>query len=126
MALKQSDKNDMKYDEATIEFEPDFEVVQMPVEKLDEIGVEEVERVPEVEADKSYIQIRQKREGTRNIFSLLFLAGFLLLLLIGMILGFFMDGNQLDNTKEVMLTISGILSGPLGFVVGYYFRRNEE
>lgn len=122
MALKSTDEKNVP----KVEFEPDFEVVQMPVERLDEIGIEEVEQIPEIEKDKSYIQIRQKREGVRGHFAIIFLVGFLVLLIIGMVLGFLMDGNQLDNTREIILTISGILSGPLGFVIGYYFKSSEE
>jgi len=122
MALKESEHDKTP----KVEFEPDFEVVQIPVEDLDEIGVEEIEKVPEVEEDKSYVKIRQRREGTRGSFALIFLIGFLILLLIGMVLGFLMDGSQMDNTREILLTISGILSGPLGFVIGYYFRKGEE
>ena len=122
MALKESEHDKTP----KVEFEPDFEVVQIPVEDLDEIGVEEIEKVPEVEEDKSYVKIKQRREGTRGSFALIFLIGFLILLLIGMVLGFLMDGSQMDNTREILLTISGILSGPLGFVIGYYFRKGEE
>lgn len=107
------------------EFEPDFEVTSLPVEGLEKEGVEEVEKIPEVE-NKTFVRVKEKREFTRSTFALIFLVGFIILLGLGMLLGFFMEGDQLNNTQEVMLTISGILSGPLGFVVGYYFRRSEE
>lgn len=115
-----------KTEASVSETEPDFEVVQIPVKELKDIGVENVEQVPEPESDKPLIDIKKKQEVTRSTFTIIFLVGFIVLLLVGMILGFLMDGNQLDNTKEILLTISGILSGPLGFVVGYYFRSSQE
>ena len=36
------------------------------------------------------------------------------------------EGKKVENMREAMITVSGILSGPLGFVIGYYFRRQEE
>lgn len=109
-----------------LEYEPDFEVTHLPVGELEDIGVENVEKLPEVQKSKPFVDLKQKREGTRGFFSIIFLGGFIFLLTLGMVLGFFMDGNQLDNTREILLTIAGILSGPMGFVVGYYFRRSEE
>ncbi len=108
------------------DFEPDFEVTRVPIEELESIGVKSVEKVPEVGADSALVKVKEKQEGARSIFSIIFLVGFILLLFAGLILGFLMEGNQLDNTREVLLTISGILSGPLGFVIGYYFRSSEE
>ncbi|KKQ36191.1 MAG: hypothetical protein US52_C0006G0021 [candidate division WS6 bacterium GW2011_GWA2_37_6] len=122
MATKETDSPKL----VDIESEPDFEVVQMPVDQLEDIGVSEIEKVPEVSEDKAYVQIKQKREGARNSFAIIFLVGFLILLFVAMVIGFLMEGDQLDNTKEILLTISGILSGPMGFVIGYYFRRSEE
>lgn len=125
MAVKSNDKNEFT-DETNVEFEPDFDIVQMPIDELSDIGVDKVEKVPDFEANKPLIDIKKKQEVTRSTFTIIFLVGFISLLLAGLILGFFMDGNQLDNTKEILLTISGILSGPLGFVVGYYFRSSEQ
>ena len=97
-------------------FEPDFEVTSLPVEGLENEGVDEVEKIPEVN-NKTFVKVKEKREVTRSTFALIFLVGFIVLLGLGMLLGFFMEGDQLNNTQEVLLTISGILSGPLGFVV---------
>lgn len=119
MATAPTNKND-------VEFEPDFEVTKLPVGELKKAGVKEVEKLPEVEDEKPAIDLKEKREGARSSFSLILLSGFIGLLVLGLVLGFFMEGSQIDNTREILLTISGILSGPMGFVVGYYFRRSEE
>jgi len=31
-----------------------------------------------------------------------------------------------DQLKDGLLAISGVLSGPLGFIIGYYFKTNTE
>lgn len=33
---------------------------------------------------------------------------------------------ELDGYKDLLLAVSGILSGPLGFIIGYYFKSNKE
>ena len=32
----------------------------------------------------------------------------------------------MKKIKFVLVTVSGILSGPLGFIVGYYFKATKE
>ncbi|MEI7579848.1 MAG: hypothetical protein WCJ58_07520 [bacterium] len=70
--------------------------------------------------------ITVKREDTRGRLALAFLIGFFVLLVIGMIISAFNTGDKITSAKEILLTLSGILSGPLGFVIGYYFRSSEE
>ena len=31
-----------------------------------------------------------------------------------------------DDYKDLLVAVSGILSGPLGFIVGYYFKASKE
>jgi hypothetical protein len=33
---------------------------------------------------------------------------------------------SVDDYKDMLVTVSGILSGPLGFIVGYYFKASTE
>lgn len=33
---------------------------------------------------------------------------------------------SVDEYKDMLVTVSGILSGPLGFIVGYYFKASKE
>lgn len=33
---------------------------------------------------------------------------------------------KVDEYKDMLVTVSGILSGPLGFIVGYYFKASKE
>ncbi|MCA9385263.1 hypothetical protein KC717_01305 [Candidatus Dojkabacteria bacterium] len=74
-------------------------------------------------------QIRQQREETRGALAKIFMIGFYIMILLG---GLFVAVNndplesKVQYLQDVLLALSGILSGPLGFVVGYYFRRQEE
>lgn len=33
---------------------------------------------------------------------------------------------SVDEYKDMLITVSGVLSGPLGFIVGYYFKASKE
>ncbi len=107
------------------DFEPDFEVTQVPIDELGELGIDRAEKIAESTSD-NYIKLIEKREGARSIFAIILLVGFLLMLLIAMILGFLTEGDNVANIKDLILTISGVLSAPMGFVVGYYFKKSEE
>ncbi|MBD3362580.1 hypothetical protein GF362_02575 [Candidatus Dojkabacteria bacterium] len=74
-------------------------------------------------------QIKQKREETRGTLAMVFILGFFITLILGGLMVALAEDqldNKVKNLQDVFLAISGILSGPLGFVVGYYFRRQEE
>lgn len=66
-----------------------------------------------------------RREGTRSYIALAYVIGYLLIvasvLLIGVTTKF-----ELSGYKDLLLAVSGILSGPLGFIIGYYFKSNKE
>ena len=34
--------------------------------------------------------------------------------------------QQVADVKDMLVAISGVLSGPLGFIIGYYFRDCRE
>jgi hypothetical protein len=74
-------------------------------------------------------KIEHKREQTRGHLATIFILGFFFMLASG---GLFIalsgDSTEIKVKllQDVFLVISGVLSGPLGFVVGYYFRKQEE
>jgi hypothetical protein len=73
--------------------------------------------------------VQQKRENTRGILATTFIVGFFVMLLAGFFLAAINDLPLSDKSKhlqDILLTISGVLSGPLGFVVGYYFRKADD
>lgn len=105
---------------------PDIEDV------IDQVDFEDLElepiasAVPAEDSSQNLDLVSVKREDTRGRLALAFIAGFFVILVIGMLIAALNEGDKVDSTKEILLTISGILSGPLGFVVGYYFRSREE
>ncbi|MBI3240879.1 MAG: hypothetical protein HYZ49_01105 [Chloroflexi bacterium] len=66
----------------------------------------------------------------RSIFALIFVAVFAFFLLGSLILGgislFMPLEGKVGEAKEIIVTISGIFSGPLGLILGYYFRSQVE
>lgn len=68
---------------------------------------------------KSAITRAEKREDTRSKIALCYVVGYLGLVLVILIRGWWIG---IGDLKDLLVTISGILSGPLGFIVGYYFK----
>ena len=66
-----------------------------------------------------------KKESTRTYIAQLYVwAVFIVIAFVfiaGMILSF-----TVDEYKDMLITVSGVLSGPLGFIVGYYFKASKE
>lgn len=93
---------------------------------LDKTTIANAEVIPAPAPLEDFNLISVKREDTRGRLALFFLAGFFIILVIGMIIAGLSEGDKITGMKEMLLTISGVLSGPLGFVVGYYFRSREE
>lgn len=62
-----------------------------------------------------------KREGTRSQIALYYVIGFLATVVLAMIIFTFRD-LTVNDLRDTLLTLSGILSGPLGFIIGYYFK----
>ena len=68
----------------------------------------------------------QKRnpEDTRSVLANIYVLGFLGIILVVLILSF-LKGFKTADVKDLLLTVSGVLSGPLGFIIGYYFKSKE-
>ena len=62
-----------------------------------------------------------KREDARYKIALYYVCGFILIFFYAMTIAFI---NQMETTEltDLLVSISGILSGPLGFIIGYYFK----
>lgn len=74
---------------------------------------------------KSILSRAEKREGTRSKIALYYVLGFLFVILVA----FIVSGIQrydINDTRDLLVTISGILSGPLGFIIGYYFKSHSD
>lgn len=92
---------------------------------IEDMGIEELEEIPEPDTSQLNV-IEVKREDTRGSLALVFLIGFFLMLFVGLLVAATSAGDRIAASTEILLTISGILSGPLGFVVGYYFRSQDQ
>ncbi len=66
-----------------------------------------------------------KREDTRSTIALVYVIGYLLIVAGVLVIGV-TKKFELSGYKDLLLAISGILSGPLGFIIGYYFKSNKE
>jgi hypothetical protein len=93
-----------------------------------ELGTKEIEKIPEVDPETEAVNltIKKKREDIRGRLAFMFLLGYFIILVGVIILAAFIDGARVETMMNSVITISGVLSGSLGFVIGYYFRRQEE
>lgn len=84
------------------------------------------------ETDSNRIEINEvkddskgNRENTRSRIALIYVACFFGAILAVFIIGLCFTYSP-DEYKDLLVTVSGILSGPLGFIVGYYFKASNE
>lgn len=66
-----------------------------------------------------------KKESTRSCIALIYVIGFYVIIIMVIFLGCCKKFDVQDY-KDMLITISGVLSGPLGFIVGYYFKASKE
>lgn len=62
---------------------------------------------------------------TRNKMAMVFVIGFFSVLFLIITYAFFV-GSQLKELKDTIIAIVGSLSGIIGFVIGYYFKSEQE
>lgn len=65
------------------------------------------------------------KENTRSIIAQIYVWAFFGVIAVVFIIGC-SYGFKVDEYKDMLVTVSGILSGPLGFIVGYYFKASKE
>lgn len=109
--------------------ETDAEVVMLDDGDVEEeIGTDEIEKIPEDSGGSNLanVTLKQKREDIRGRLAFLFLIGYFIILIGSIVFSAFAEDVKIERMLESIITISGVLSGSLGFVIGYYFRRQEE
>ncbi len=74
---------------------------------------------------RSAVARAEKREDTRSKIALYYVMGYLALVGATLIL-FWIRNLQVNDLRDLLLALSGILSGPLGFIIGYYFKSTSE
>ena len=84
----------------------------------------ELEADPQL-GEKSALGRAEKREDTRSKIALYYVIGFLSIVAFILII-FARNGLAVSDTRDLLLAVSGILSGPLGFIIGYYFKSYSE
>ncbi|MFC1663944.1 hypothetical protein ACFL0A_02370 [Patescibacteria group bacterium] len=82
-------------------------------------------KIPEdggVEIDEDAI-LKMKQEDTRSKIAFYYVLGFIAIILYVLTL-YWATKMPIDSLNNLLITISGILSAPLGFIIGYYFKSN--
>ena len=100
----------------------------MPESKNAEISSTEttvqVENIVSVNTDKNMTSDTRK-ESTRTYIAQLYVWAFFIVIGIVFFIGL-IKCFTVDEYKDMLVTVSGVLSGPLGFIVGYYFKASKE
>ena len=80
------------------------------------------------ETDKPEISSKgssDPKENTRSRIAMIYVCAFFIVIDIVFVIGF-LKCFKVDEYKDMLVTVSGVLSGPLGFIVGYYFKASKE
>lgn len=101
--------------------------------EIEELEVDDVSLVPDEEEsvlEPLHLSIEQQREDVRGRLAQFFIIGFFLVMILVVLLSVLTNKSPevsvVDSIKESVLTVSGVLSGPLGFIIGFYFRKLDE
>ena len=65
------------------------------------------------------------KESTRTYIARLYVWSFFIVIGLVFVIGL-IKCFSVNDFKDMLVTISGVLSGPLGFIVGYYFKASKE
>ncbi|WP_350290363.1 hypothetical protein [uncultured Croceitalea sp.] len=68
----------------------------------------------------------EKREKNRGVLAMVFVILFFCVIFVTFIIGYATDGFETNDYKDLLTTVSSILSGPLGFIIGFYFKERQE
>ncbi len=124
--------NAPKQNENRIEFIDPEELIGF----IQEDGADLEQRLEEMESHTPFseefekYQILKKQENTRSRLALIYtfftFSIFLAAFIVAIVDGLNRNVSIIDNLKEIIPLISGIFLGTLGFVVGYYFRKDQD
>lgn len=81
------------------------------------------EKTPEIKPNEK--DGSDPKENTRSKIATLYVWCFFAVILLVFITCCCKDFG-VDDYKDLILTVSGVLTGPLGFIVGYYFKASKE
>lgn len=67
-----------------------------------------------------------KREKNRGFLAMVFVILFFCVIFVTFLIGYHTDNFKIDDYKDLLTTVSSILSGPLGFIIGFYFKEKQS
>lgn len=65
------------------------------------------------------------KENTRSTIAKIYVIAYFVVVFLVFIIGW-LNCFDVDSYKDMLIAVSGVLSGPLGFIVGYYFKASKE
>lgn len=71
--------------------------------------------------DEAVYRLAQKQEDTRTRIAQYFVGGYLLIIILLIVLATFFKLDS-EQAKDYLLAISS----PLGFIIGFYFKANQQ
>lgn len=71
-------------------------------------------------------KVQDKREKNRGILAMVFVILFFCVIFVTFVIGFNTANFGTDDYKDLLTTVSSILSGPLGFIIGFYFKEKQS
>ena len=84
---------------------------------------EEPEDKPEVK--EQGLASSDPKENTRSKIAQIYVWAYFVVIAITFLIGC-CNNFQVTDYKDMLIAVSGVLSGPLGFIVGYYFKASKE
>ncbi len=67
-----------------------------------------------------------KREKNRGVLALIFVVLFFGVIFASLWIGYHNKDFEIGDYKDLLTSISSILSGPLGFIIGFYFKEQQR
>ena len=92
-------------------------------EPIEENGRQQIEASNDV--GKSDDSPEKARETTRSEIAKFYVYAFFAILIITFVVGL-LKSFKVEDYRDMLITVSGILSGPLGFIIGYYFKASTS
>lgn len=83
-----------------------------------------IDEAPPIEM-VSAVKRAEKREDTRSKIAFYYVLGFLFVILVCFVVAG-IEKLNINDMRDLLVTVSGILSGPLGFIIGYYFKSHSK
>ncbi len=67
----------------------------------------------------------RKRETTRSLIAVIYIYAFFGTIAFTFIIGL-IKCFEVKDYIDFLIAVSGVLSGPLGFIIGYYFKASDK